>query len=189
MRSRFKAVKCGGEGSGKPGPCPESGSDKPATDDGGKKPHALDRDKLPATVIAAHSQAAEKAEGILKKAANLPRKVVAYGVGKAKALYAKMEAKYGPRWAKAIVAVGVITFPTPFTTGAVMATIGMAMLSKKLLGSGAKGKEGIDLEKVFAIAEDFTRRLVEALDGVELSDEDRASVEALLEGGDKAKVV
>jgi GNAT superfamily N-acetyltransferase len=53
---------------------------------------------------------------------------VAYAKSKAAAMYAKLEAKYGSKWAKAIVATAVLTLPTPVTTLSVLAMTGLAHL-------------------------------------------------------------
>lgn len=166
--------KCGGEG-GTLGPCPSGRSeDKP----GDKPPagHDLDRGKLPATAGEAHQQAAQTSDGILKRAADMPKKAVAYGVNKAKTLYATMEQKYGPKWAKAIVATAVVTAPTPVMTASIMAVVGLAALHKRL--SPAKSASELDMDRAFEIAQIFVRELVKSLEGVKLTDEERRQVEA-----------
>lgn len=107
----------------------------------------------------------------LNKSATLPRKAVAYATNKAKKMYDKMESKYGPRWAKAIITVGIVTFPTPFTTGAVLAMCGAAHLSNKLFGKGAamSADDKIDMEMAGKIGRKFIQELAESLESVELS--------------------
>jgi hypothetical protein len=132
---------------------------------------------LPKTEANALAAAPEKAKGILARFASLPKRVAHYAAGKASALYRKMEAKYGPRWAKAIVAVGIITLPTPVTTGAVAATVGLAMLSQKIFGKAkpalvgaTESEENIDMER----AHELAKELWEELAG-ELEDADDAA--------------
>lgn len=167
---RRKRGKCGGEG-GTPGPCPEGGSgDKPPSE----KPHKLDASKMPSSPAAAHEQGQEKARGLLARMKSLPGRVVAYATGKAKKAYAKLEAKYGSKWAKAIVAVGIVTLPTPFTTGAVLATCGLA----KLCGARpAAGKSAVVMKKLLRAAQRFVDHLVAQADGLELtaSEHDRVA--------------
>ena len=111
-----KLPECGGEG-GKPGPCADGGADKPASSD-------------------VHAQAGEKAKGLLAKAASLPKAGYDKAVGAAKNLYAKMEAKVGPRWAKAIVATAIVTAPTPVMTGSILAMTGLAFAYTRLVSGG-----------------------------------------------------
>lgn len=155
----------------------------------------LDADKLPATVAEAQQAAPAVAKSILKTLRGMPARLWQVGAGKVKQLYAKMEAKYGKGWARAIVAVGVVTFPTPFTTGAVLATMGLARVCVKLFGKStaavqaalavlwlkAQG-EGADMEKIFARAQAFVRKLAEALEGEDLDGEERRQLEKVVEG-------
>jgi hypothetical protein len=110
--------------------------DHPRADDGkwggGAKPGAAGGAALPETADEAHRLAQEKARGWLKKLAGLPAATVELAAGKARKLYDRMAAKYGKGWARAIVSVGVVTFPTPFTSAAVLTMIGLAKLSLKL---------------------------------------------------------
>lgn len=105
--------ECGGEG-GKPGPCPEPGSDE------------------------SHAQADRIATdpGLWAKIKQLPAKVVSKAAGLAKGLYNKTEEKYGPRWAKAIVGTAIITLPTPFATVSVLAMTGLAHVWTKYVSGG-----------------------------------------------------
>ena len=67
-----------------------------------------------------------KQPGFWGQAAKLP-KTVAVATKKFIAnLYAKTEQKYGKGWARAVVAVGLLTLPTPVTMGCVAATLGLA---------------------------------------------------------------
>lgn len=101
---------------------------------GETKPAELDKSKLPSSPQEAERQALAKAETIFKRFKDAPRKLVNLGMSKASALYAKMESKYGRGWARCVIAVAIITLPTPFTTGAVAATVGMAHLCTKMFG-------------------------------------------------------
>lgn len=107
----------------------------------------------------------------IKKSASLPRKAVVYATNKAKKMYVKLEGKYGPRWAKAIITVGIVTFPTPFTTGAVLAMCGVAHLSNKLFAKGVvmSVDDQIDMEKAGRIGRKFIEALAKKLDGITLS--------------------
>jgi hypothetical protein len=166
--------------------------DHPRADDGkwggGAKPGAAGGAALPETADEAHRLAQEKARGWLKKLAGLPAATVELAAGKARKLYDRMAAKYGKGWARAIVSVGVVTFPTPFTAGAVLATIGLAKLCLKLSGREAtpaavrallvrlrkamgndndndKDGEDIDMELAFARAGRFVAALTASLEG------------------------
>ncbi len=155
----------------------------------GKKPVTLDKGSLPETADEAHGQAAEKARGWLKKLGGLPAATVSLAAGKAQKLYDKMAAKYGKGWARAIVSVGIVTFPTPFTTGAVLATIGLAKLCLKLSGTTPaqqkalrvlirtlrgrlkgedEGGESIDMATAFRRAQRFVAALASSLEAPDL---------------------
>jgi hypothetical protein len=112
--------------------------DHPRADDGkwggGGGAGAAGGAALPETAGEAHRLAGEKARGWLNKLAGLPAATVELAAGKARKLYDRMAAKYGKGWARAIVSVGVVTFPTPFTAASVLATIGLAKLCLKLSG-------------------------------------------------------
>lgn len=179
------------------------GSSKPAPGAGGAD---LDESKLPDSIDATHAAAEKAARGWLKKLAGLPAATVDLAKRKAGDLYRKMEAKYGKGWARAIVSVGIVTFPTPFTTGAVLTMIGLAKLSLKLSGRAAApavqamlrmlrakvygegqdsvpgGDGDIDLATAFRRAGKFVSLLVESLGGAELDGAARRQLERVAEG-------
>jgi len=159
------------------------GGKNPAED---KKPQGLtlDQSKIPASAAEAGQQARQASAGILKKFAQLPKRAWQYGVSKATALYQKMEKKYGKGWARAIVAVGILTLPTPFTTGSVMATVGLAHVCTRMFGSKAQG-QGADMGQAFQFAQAIFAKFAKELDGVELSDEERGQIEAMMKEGEK----
>lgn len=115
-----------------------------------------------------HEQASAKADGWLKKAAKFPKAAVNYVAGKMKALYAKMEAKYGSRWAKTIVATAIITFPTPVMTPSVLAMTGLAHLFTKLRAkTAATFAEGQAMawDQIDKLAAALQRHLMTAFSG------------------------
>jgi hypothetical protein len=114
-------LECGGAG-GKHGPCPHPGT---------AEHNAI------ATGIVTNRE-------FLAKVKQLPKLAVQKVAGFVGNIYAKAEAKYGPRWAKAIVATAIITLPTPVTTPAVLAMTGLAHVWTKF--SRASQTEAISEE-------------------------------------------
>lgn len=84
----------------------------------------------------AKAEAIVNSKGILAKIASVPKAIATKSIGLCKSLYAKAEKKYGPRWAKAIVATAIITMPTPVTMGAVGAMTGLAHLWTTFVSGG-----------------------------------------------------
>jgi len=116
------------------------GEAQPSTNGNGK-PHATNGQAAPSsngngkadTPEAPHEKQANEGAakkladpGIASKITSLPGKVASMTKAFVSNLYSKAEEKYGPRWAKAIVATAIITLPTPVTLGAVAAMTGLA---------------------------------------------------------------
>lgn len=158
---------------------------------GGQFTKSDDARPTPKTEEEAHTAAQKRAQGWLKRAASLPGNTVKYANKKVAAAYKKLEAKYGKRWAKAIIAVGIVTFPTPFTTGAVLATCAVARLSNKLFSKPQPKTKGaamssddeptdmaiepIDLERAGKIGRKFIKKLAAQLDKIDVGDDDNQS--------------
>lgn len=156
--------ECGGPG-GKPGPCPTAGPDTPAGD-------SLTANADPST----KADAIVSDKSLWQKIKRLPANVARKAIDAGKGLYAKAEAKYGPRWAKAIVATAIVTMPTPFTMGSVAAMTGLAHLWTRYISGGPKrlgeGAEGtMTQEEIEAAAAEFLREL---LAGLEMPEEEMA---------------
>jgi hypothetical protein len=131
-------LECGGEG-GTPGPCPHPGSAEQATVADGIVNDA----------------------GFLAKVKALPKAAVKKAVGIATGIYQKAEQKYGPKWAKAILATAIVTAPTPFTTPAVLAMTGIAHLWTKYKAAPEAVYEGADMtpDEIEAAAAELLKAL------------------------------
>lgn len=130
-------LECGGAG-GKPGPCPDPGTDE-------------------------HNAIASKIvtdQGFLEKLKKLPKAAVSKVGGFVSNLYAKAEQKYGPRWAKAIVATAIITLPTPITTPAVLAMTGLAHIWTKLHKTSQTEAVSEELELTAEQVQDLAKQLL-----------------------------
>lgn len=86
-------------------------------------------------------------------------------------LYSKAEKKYGPKWAKAIVATAIITLPTPVTMLSVAAMTGLAHVYTKYAGKSDTVAYAVDEEMadddVNKAAEEFLHTILEGLQGEE----------------------
>jgi len=105
---RALQLKCGGEGSGKPGPCPEGGADdtapKPAA--GANKPAAGGSAEL-------HQAATGSARKWTKRIADLPGKVYQAAKNKVVQKYQKLEGRYGRKTAIAIMGAALLGTAVP----------------------------------------------------------------------------
>lgn len=137
--------RCGGPGSGVPGPCPEGGA----------------------------------ASSWMEKAKALPAKAVQFAKDKAQGLYDKMEAKYGSKWAKAILTTAIVTLPIPGSTLGVLAMTGLAAVASKY-GYRNRIPESILKGAVDQLWADMQAEV----HGYELTDEERGQIELLKGGGD-----
>jgi HK97 family phage portal protein len=87
-------VKCGGAGSGVPGPCPEGGSD----DEGGSSEPSHHEEHL---------------DSWAGKISKLPGKIAGKARDKAKGYYTRLSDRYGKKMAIGIMAAGVLGLPLP----------------------------------------------------------------------------
>lgn len=113
-----------------------------------------------------HSVGAALAEpSLVNKIKALPATTINRARSLASNLYVKTEAKYGPRWAKAIVATAIVTMPTPFTLASVAAMTGLAHLWTM---SGRKaesfGREEMSDQEITAAAQELIAELMSDLD-------------------------
>lgn len=100
----------------------------------------------------------------------LPKAIVRKSVDFSRNLYRKAEAKYGPRWAKAILATAIVTMPTPFTMGSVAAMTGLAHLWTKYVSRGQAGTASVkesretepSPEAIEAMAKEWVKQLLAA---------------------------
>jgi hypothetical protein len=142
ITARYQAVSehvehfCGGPG-GKPGPCPAGGGGEPPAD---KAATLADRVRaLPGAV-------AEKARGYVR------------------AKYQKLEARYGPRYATAILAAGLAGVPVP-APGASLLTAAPVILAAELhrmiAGQHADNLAGATLtkEQIAELGKEFVAEL------------------------------
>lgn len=136
-------LECGGAG-GKHGPCPHPGT--------------AEHDGI-ATGIITHRD-------FLAKVKKLPKAAVQKVAGFVTNLYAKAEQKYGPKWAKAIVATAIITLPTPVTTPAVLAMTGLAHVWTKYSKAKTEGVEAeleLTADQIEALARKWHDLIAEAM--------------------------
>lgn len=117
-----------------------------------------------------HADAAHALQkpSLVAKMKSLPAKVASAAKKSATNLYQKTEKKYGPRWAKAILATCIITLPTPFTTVAVGAMTGLAYLHSKYAAKqpGAvheSAETAMSDDEVLAAADEFLKELLAAM--------------------------
>lgn len=127
---------------------------------GGTKKGKETGDKKPSSDTDTHAKAAEvlKDKGLLRRISSLPKAIGVKAKNFAQNLYAKAEAKYGPRWAKAIVGTAIITLPTPFTMGSVAAMTGLAHVWTKYVSKTQKPAAAMESQE-----QELTPDQIEAL--------------------------
>lgn len=89
-----------------------------------------------------------------------------------------MEAKYGSKWAKAIVAVGIVTLPLPGSTAGVIAMCGLAHLSNKLFA--ARSTDDIDWDEARRLSRRELEAWIAELEDEDLEPEDEEALKRLL---------
>lgn len=128
--------KCGGPG-GKPGPCagPDQGEASPEA-----SATATPTDSSPAP--AEHPQAGSAARRLARGISRLPAKVWAKAKKQVASSYSKLESRYGPTYAKAVLAAGIAgTLSTPLPGGGIVAAAPLIAAGELYLRLGRKPKE------------------------------------------------
>ena len=121
---------------------------------------------VPSDAAALHRGADSKAKAILRAAVKVPKRFMGKVRDKVKATYAKLDKRYGPRYAKAIVAAGLTGLPVPLPGASVMMAapvIAVAELHRQLskMAGGADHRTGsIDPSIVKPAAGWFVGRLM-----------------------------
>ena len=128
-----------------------------ATTTGGADPH----DEAAHTIIT---------PSFLAKMKKLPGAVANKAKAVVQGIYDRAEKKYGPKWAKAIMATAIITMPTPFTMGAVAAMTGLAhVYTKYAKAKSGAVKEGAEPEmsheEIHKAAQAFLKEIMDKLGG------------------------
>jgi capsid protein len=106
---------------------------------------------------------------LVAKMKALPGKVASKAKQAVANIYNKAEKKYGPRWAKAIVATAIITAPTPVTLLSVAAMTGLAHVWTKYHGTQNPGKvkesaeHAMSDEEILAAAKEFLKTILAAM--------------------------
>jgi hypothetical protein len=120
---------------------------------------------------------ASKLSRFAKVLKSIPARVAQTVKSKASAFYAKMEQRYGPKHAKAILAVALVTLPTPFTTPSVLAAAALASLSVKFFGKRSNTPGGdMTKEQIEAAAREAIAALEAEMASVKLSEDEEAAV-------------
>jgi len=150
-----RLVKCGGPGSGVPGPCAGEQSGGGSSSSGG-----IDASKVPATESGLHEAASKAVSSWVGMAKNMPSRMLAVAGAKIKSSYAKLESEHGKKMAIAIIASGIVgtALPVPGTSLALPALlIGASRLYRKYAGKKEAEKE-LDMESVKTLAERFWKK-------------------------------
>lgn len=121
----------------------------------------------------AHPEAQARVAKAHAEAAKLPKAAMDKAVNFATSMYKNMEAKYGSKWAKAIVTTALISLPTPVTTGAILSMVGLARLTTKLrtgkwtlLPSAPAANQGeLDRESFEELVRQLIEEMLAALEG------------------------